>query len=177
MKNHTFPSPLHGYRDTQRSKGTNALILKPKSSMQSDNEPTIPPSNPKISPHKMHQSRCKTSMGRTMEKRLDGSQPQTHAEMTQRIGRTKALQLNIKQKHRRNVSAITYRTLRIKSLPIPLQTSMHTILQLRMCQRNRRTLPSRMPPIPQRKELRKIGPGKMTVDKLLGIPRLIKHTM
>jgi hypothetical protein len=30
----------------------------------------------------------------------------------------------------------------------------------------------------QRKELRKkIGSGRMTVDKLLGIPRLIKHTM
>ena len=30
----------------------------------------------------------------------------------------------------------------------------------------------------QRKELRKkIGPGRMTVDKLLGIPRFIKHTM
>jgi hypothetical protein len=53
--------------------------------------------------------------------------------------------LCLKQKHGSNTGTITHRTLWTKSLSTSIQTGTHAILQLRICQGNRRTLPTRVP--------------------------------
>jgi hypothetical protein len=55
--------------------------------------------------------------------------------------------INPKQKRDRNTSATTDGTLRTKSLSTPLQTGTYAILQLRICQGNRRALSTRVPPV------------------------------
>ena len=103
--------------------------------------------------HKMYQSRHKPPVGWTLERKYKNSPYSAmYAQTARRKDRKKVLQFHLKQKHSRDINTIAHRTLRIKSLSIPIQSCAHAILQLWICKRNSGTLSTGVPPLLQAKK-------------------------